>query len=76
MNNDKNIELFDKHLIDIFLKIGRSIKTIKEYNSILDWAIPSTKHCFLLITFSNFYPMISTNKIQLDKLLGIAYPAQ
>ena len=68
---NKDIKLFNRDFINVVLKTIRCIGKIKEDYQVLKLAISDIKNCLLFITFSDFYPIIDTSKIQLDKLLSL-----
>lgn len=52
------------------MKCGQSIKQAKGHDQIFEIAISGPKSSLLYIIFANFYPIISIDKIQLNKSLG------
>ncbi len=65
--NDKNIKLFCKNYIDIFLKNDWYISQSKKYYLIFKAVILDPKNCLLFITFSDLYLMIGNNEVKLGK---------
>ncbi len=72
MNNDENVKLLGKDLIDLSLEASWSIGQTKRNNLIFEVAISGAECCLLLVTLLNSHPMIGTSEIQLGKPLGAA----
>ena len=72
INNDKNVELLRKDLVDVSLKASWSIRQTKGHDLIFEVIIPGAEYCLPLVTLSNSHPMIGTNEIQLGKPLDTA----
>lgn len=68
INNNKNIELFDKDFVYISLKACQSIYQSKKYHLILEMAILDLKSCFLFDLFINSHQIVSISKVKLGKL--------
>lgn len=67
IDNDKNIKLYSKNLVNISLKV---CQYICQFNLVLKMAISSLESYHLFISFMNFYPMVYIKKIKLDKPLN------
>ena len=66
------MKLFSKDLVDKALKTSGYVRKIKWLYLVLEVAVSDAKSRLLLVAFSNSYPMINTNEIQLAKPLGPA----
>ena len=67
IHNNKDIEPFHKDFIDIVLKYCQSVNQFKKYYLILKVIVSCLESNFLLISFANFYPVICTSEIKLNK---------
>ncbi len=72
VNNDKNVKLLGKDLVDVSLEAIWSIGQTKGRDLIFEVAIPGTECCLSLVTLSNSHLMIGITEIPLGKLLGTA----
>ena len=71
INNDKNIELFGQHLIDITLKTSQCVRKSKKHYLVFEMAVLSLKGCLLFITLFYLYLIVSSREIELDELFGL-----
>ena len=69
--NDKDIKLFCKNLIAIALEGCQSVSPLKRYYQIFEMTVSSLEKCFLLISFTNSYLVISICEFELSKLLTL-----
>ena len=67
INNDEDIELFHKDLINLALKYCQIISQSKKHHPILKLTISSPKSRFLLISLANSHPVIGTSEVELGK---------
>lgn len=72
IDHKQDIKLFKEDFINIALKTSCYIGKSEGHDLIYKVTISSIKSYFPLITLSNFYQMISTSEIYLDKSLGLA----
>ena len=71
IHNDKDIQLFCKDFTNIALECCRSIGQSKKHHLILKVTVFDLESNFPLTFFTNSYPVISTGKVKLDKLLSL-----
>ena len=71
IHNDKDIELFNKDLIDIFLKACQHICQSKKHYLVFKMAKPSFKNYLLFIFFANSHLMICTDKVKRDEISSL-----
>lgn len=60
---DKDVDFFNKDLIDIALKTVWSIGESKKHDLILNIAVSSPKSSFLFINFSNSYLLVGIGQV-------------
>lgn len=60
---DKDVNFFDKDLIDITLKTGQTVKESKKHDPILEIAVPNTKGSLLFVIFLNLYLMVGIGQV-------------
>lgn len=67
----KDIKHLRNNFIKVVLKTGSGIRKIEGYNLEIEVTISDTQKHLQFINFSNSYLLISTNEVQLDKLLKL-----
>lgn len=67
IKNNKDIKLFSKNIVNVSLEASWNVRQTKKHHLIFKVTIPNVKCCLLLITFLNFYLMISISQVQLSK---------
>lgn len=70
INNNKNIELLVKKLVNVSLEACQGIYQSEKNYLILEVVRPSLKYCFLFIFFANTHSMVHIYKVELGKPLS------
>lgn len=70
INNDKNIELLAKKLVNVSLEAYQDIYQFEKNYLLLKVVRPSLKYCFLFIFFANTHLMVYIYKVELGKPLS------
>ena len=71
INNDKNVKLLDRNLINLTLKADCCIRKFKNNYLVIEMAILGLKSCLLFIALFYPYWMVSICEIKLSKLFGL-----
>lgn len=71
INYNRDVQLFDKDLIDVVLKISWYIEKIEEHDLILEVTIPSIKNRLPFVTFLDPHLMVYTSEVLLYTLLSL-----
>ena len=71
INNNKNVSLFGKDLVNVILKAGQYIEKPKKHYVVLKVAVSSAKSYFPFNAFFNPHIMLTTYEVGLGKLFGL-----
>ena len=72
--NDKDVNLFSKNLINVFLKAYWCVCQSKKYHLVLKLAIPSLERHLLFVPLADSHPIVCTSKVKLDKPPSFSQP--
>ena len=72
--NNKNVELFRKDLIHIFLEACWCVYQPKKHYLVLKVAVSSLEYGFSLNFFADSYSIVCTGKVELGEPLSFSQP--
>ena len=70
VHNDKNVKLFCKDLVDLFLEACWYVCLAKKHYLVLKVTISSPEHAFLLLLFADFHLMVGIGEVELGELFS------